>query len=94
MLSELKQLNQDFGICIWFSMQSHRDEPLNQNGHPVQLENYDELFDKAVFLVAQENKTQAIVLKDGDRTDQKFLLIRHIDACPKNKSHGFEFKTS
>ena len=74
MLSELKQLNQDFGICIWFSMQSHRDEPLNQNGHPVQLENYDELFDKAVFLVAQENKTQAIVLKDGDRTDQKFLL--------------------
>nr|WP_320192862.1 hypothetical protein [uncultured Desulfobacter sp.] len=73
-LSELQQLHQDFGIFIWFSMQSHREEPLNQNGYPVQLENYDTMFDKAVFLVAEEDKVQAIVLKDGDRTDQKFLL--------------------
>ena len=74
MLSDLKQLHQDFGTGIWFSMQSHREEPLNQNGYPVQLENYDALFDKAVFLVPEENKTQAIVLKDGDKTGQKFLL--------------------
>lgn len=73
-LSQLKQLQQDFGICIWFSMQSHREEPLNENGYPVQLENYDTLFNKAVFLVAEENKLQAVVLKDGDRTDLKFLL--------------------
>lgn len=73
-LSDLQQLNQDFGICIWFSMQSHREEPLNLNGYPVQLENYDEMFDKAVFLNAEEDKILAIVLKDGDRTDQKFLL--------------------
>ena len=73
-LSDLKQLNQDFGISIWFSMQSHREEPLNQNGYPVQLENYNALFDKAVFLNSEEDKIQAIVLKDGDRTDQKFLL--------------------
>ena len=74
MLSDLKQLQQDFGLCIWFSMKSHRDEPLNQDGYPVQLEKHDTLFDKAVFLVTEENKIQAIVLKDGDRTDQKFLL--------------------
>jgi len=74
MLSDLKQLQQDFGLCTWFSMKSHRDEPLNQNGYPVQLEKYDTLFDKAVFLVTEEDKIQAIVLKDGDRTDQKFLL--------------------
>lgn len=74
MLADLQRLQQDFGICIWFSMQSHREEPLNQNGYPVQLENYDALFDKAVFLVPEENKTQAIVLKDGDKTGQKFLL--------------------
>ena len=73
-LSDLKQLHQDFGIGIWFSMQSHREEPLNQNGYPVQLENYDVLFDKAIFLVSVENKIQAIVLKNGDKTDQKFLL--------------------
>nr|WP_320014719.1 hypothetical protein [uncultured Desulfobacter sp.] len=74
MLSDLKQLQQDFGLCTWFSMKVHREEPLNQNGYPVQLENYDKLFDKAVFLVPEENKIQAIVLKDGDRTDRKFLL--------------------
>jgi len=74
MLSDLKQLHRDFGICIWFSMQSHREEPLNPNGYPVQLENYDTRFDKAVFLVAVENKIQAVVLKGKERTDQKFLL--------------------
>lgn len=74
MLSDLKQLNQDFGTSIWFSMRSHREEPLNQNGYPIQLENYDTLFDKAVFLVAVENKIQAIVLKDKERTDQKIVL--------------------
>lgn len=73
-LSDLKLLHQDFGICIWFSMKSHREEPLNQNGYPVQLENYDVLFNKAVFLVSVENNIQAIVLKDGDKTGQKFLL--------------------
>ncbi|WP_020588131.1 hypothetical protein [Desulfobacter curvatus] len=73
-LSDLKQLQQDFGICVWFSMQSHREEPLNPNGYPVQLENYDILFDKAVFLATEEDRIQAIVLKDGDRTDQKLLL--------------------
>lgn len=74
LLSDLKQINNDFGICIWFSMQSHREEPLNENGYPVQLENYDTLFNKAVFLVAEEKNLQAIVLKDGDKTGQKFLL--------------------
>ncbi|WP_035237976.1 hypothetical protein [Desulfobacter vibrioformis] len=74
MLSDLKQLHQDFGTCIWFSMQTHREEPLNRNGYPVQLENYDLLFNKAVFLVTAEDKIQAIVLKDGDKTDQTCLL--------------------
>jgi hypothetical protein len=74
LLSELKQINNDFGICIWFSMQSHREEPLNENGYPVQLKNYDTLFNKAVFLVTEEKNLQAIVLKDGDKTGQKFLL--------------------
>ncbi|PIE63252.1 MAG: hypothetical protein CSA25_01315 [Desulfobacter postgatei] len=73
-LSDLKQLHQDFGICIWFSMKSHREEPLNQNGYPIQLETYDILFNKAVFLVPEDNKIQAIVLKGGDKTNQKFLL--------------------
>ena len=73
-LADLKQLQNDFGIAIWYSMQSHREEPLNDKGFPIQLEKYNELIDKAVFLVPVENKIEAIVLKDGDRTDFKFTL--------------------
>ena len=73
-LEDLKQINQEFGIFVWLSMQSHREEPLSQDGFPVQLENHESLIDKAIFLAPVENKIEAIVLKDGDHTDVKFLL--------------------
>lgn len=73
-LSDLNQINQDFGIMIWLSMQSHREESLTEGGFPVQLANHDTQIDKAIFLVPVENKIEAIVLKDGDRTNQTFLL--------------------
>jgi hypothetical protein len=55
-------------------MKSHRDEELSENGFPVQLETYKERFDKAIFLQPVKNKIEAIILKDGDRTDQKYKL--------------------
>lgn len=73
-LAELKSLNQEFAIPIWFAMRSHRDEALGREGYPVQLETRQELFDKAVFLQPVNNKIQAIVLKDGNNTSQTFLL--------------------
>ncbi|HKK99966.1 MAG TPA: hypothetical protein VJ943_06920 [Desulfotignum sp.] len=73
-LEELKALNQEFAISIWFAMRSHRDEALGRDGFPVQLETRQALFDKAVFLQPENNKIQAIVLKDGKNTNQKFLL--------------------
>lgn len=73
-LEDLKALNTDFSIFIWFAIQSHREEALSKDGYPVQLETRKELFDKAVFLQPIENKIQAIVLKDGNRTDTRFLL--------------------
>ncbi len=73
-LEELKALNQEFAISIWFAMRSHRDEALGRDGFPVQLETRQELFDKAVFLQPENNKIQAIVLKDGNNTNLKFLL--------------------
>jgi len=73
-LAELKSLNQEFAISIWFAMRSHRDEALGREGYPVQLETRQELFDKAVFLQPVNNKIQAIVLKDGKNTSQTFLL--------------------
>ena len=73
-LEDLKQLNQEFNIAIWLSMQSHREEPLNDDGFPAQLAAHDALVNKAIFLSPVENKIEAIVLKDGDKTDQKFTL--------------------
>jgi len=73
-LEDLKQLNQEFSISIWLSMQSHREEPLSQDGFPVQLANHEALVDKAIFLNPVDNKIEAVVLKDGDKTDQKFTL--------------------
>lgn len=73
-LEDLNQINQEFGIFVWLSMQSHREEPLSRDGFPVQLENHESLIDKAIFLMPVENKIEAVTLKDGDKTDLKFLL--------------------
>ena len=73
-LDELARINDDFSIFIWFSMQSHREEELSKDGYPVQLEAHKERFDKAVFLQPVEDKIEAVILKDGDRTDQRYCL--------------------
>jgi len=73
-LKDLKQLNSEFSIFIWLSMKSHRDEPLSQDGFPVQLTTHETQIDKAIFLNPVDNKIEAVVLKDGDKTDLKFTL--------------------
>ena len=73
-LDELVKINSEFSIFIWFSMKSHREEELCDDGYPVQLENNKERFDKAIFLQPVEDKIEVVVLKDGDRTDTRFLL--------------------
>lgn len=73
-LESLRSLNQEFGVAIWFAMQTHREEALSPDGYPVQLETRKQLFDKALFLKPVDNKIEAIVLKDGNRTNQAFLL--------------------
>ena len=70
----LESLYQEFSIFTWISMKSHRDEELCEDGFPVQLETYKDRFDKAIFLQPVKNKIEAIILKDGDRTDQKYKL--------------------
>ncbi len=74
LLDELEAINREFSIFIWFSMKSHREEQLCDDGYPVQLETHKDRFDKAVFLQPIENKIEALVLKDGDRTDVRYQL--------------------
>ncbi|WDP86457.1 MAG: hypothetical protein HUN05_16095 [Desulfobacter sp.] len=73
-LEDLNQLNKEFSIFTWLSMKSHREEPLSNDGFPVQLATHETQIDKAIFLMPVDNKIQAVVLKDGDKTDQKFTL--------------------
>jgi len=71
---KLEDLYKEFGIFTWMSMRSHRDEKLCKDGFPIQLENYKEKFDKAIFLLPVQNKIEAIVLKDDVRTNIKCKL--------------------
>ena len=73
-LEELESLNHEFSIFIWFSMKSHREEKLSPEGYPIQLDTHKEKFDKAIFLQPVEDKIEAVILKDGDRTDQRYRL--------------------
>ncbi len=73
-LKELKKLADEFSMTIWFSMRSHRDESLCDDGYPKQLENVKDSFEKALFLNPVEDKIEAVIIKDGDRANQKFVL--------------------
>ena len=73
-LEQLEAICNEFSIFIWFAMQSHREEDLCEDGFPIQLENHRDRFDKAIFLSPIEDKIEAVILKDGDRTDQKHKL--------------------
>ncbi len=73
-IDKLKTISDDFSISIWFSMRTHRDEPLSENGYPKQFATVKDRFDKAVFLNPCENMIEAIILKDGDKTDRKYML--------------------
>ncbi len=73
-LDKVSALTTDFSISAWFSMQSHREEPLTPQGLPPQLDRVKEHFDKALFLNPQEDKIEIVVLKDGDSENRTFLL--------------------
>lgn len=73
-LEKLQALNREFAISIWFAMQTHREEAPSEDGCPVQLETRKDMFDKALFLKPVDHRIQAVVLKDGSKTDQAFVL--------------------
>jgi len=73
-LEDLENLNKEFSVFIWFSMKNHREEQLCEDGFPIQLETYKEKFDKAVLLNPVDDKIEAIILKDGDRTNYRHIL--------------------
>lgn len=73
-LDALESINNEFNVFTWVSMKSHRDEELCEDGFPIQLETHKDRFDKAVYLNPVEDKIEAVILKDGDRTNKKHVL--------------------
>lgn len=73
-LEELENLNREFSVFIWFSIKSHRDEKLNEQGFPVQFANHENRFDKAVLLQPVQDKIEAVIIKDKNKTGQKHKL--------------------
>ena len=73
-LGEMKAISDDFSIPVWFSMRTHREEPLCEDGFPNQLERVKDFFDKALVLQPKGDRIEAVILKDGDRADQRYLL--------------------
>lgn len=73
-LRRIKAVSEEFSVPAWFSMRSHREEPLCSDGYPKQLENVKDQFDKALFLQPLNDKIEVVILKDGERANQRYLL--------------------
>lgn len=73
-MEDLIVLNEEFDVTFWLSMKNHREEPLSDGGFPIQLETHKNRFDKALLLHPVKDKIEAVILKDGERTDNKTLL--------------------
>ncbi len=73
-LNELQKLAEDFSLAIWFSMQSHREEDLTADGFPIQLDKVKDRFAKALFLQPNEDKVEVVILKDGEKVNERHLI--------------------
>ncbi|MCF8045657.1 MAG: hypothetical protein K9J83_07330 [Desulfarculaceae bacterium] len=73
-LTELEKISERFGLPVWYSMQTHREQDFAQSGYPVQLEKVKGRFDKAVFLHPKNDKIESVVLTDESRPNEYYLL--------------------
>ena len=74
LLDQLEKISETFNISIWFSIKTHREESLCADGYPKQLEKVKDRFEKALCLNPKDNKIEAMVLKNGEDADRKYLL--------------------
>ena len=73
-LEQFKDVQKDFPIGIWFSIQTHRDEKLNKKGFPIQLETHKENFNKAFFLFPIADKIESRLLINKENTGKSHTL--------------------
>jgi hypothetical protein len=64
-LHDLKQLADEHGIHIWFTVKTHRHEPPNAKGLPMQLSDIEHLFEAVILLMPENDKIHIKALKGG-----------------------------
>ncbi|MBF0378205.1 MAG: hypothetical protein HQK72_12095 [Desulfamplus sp.] len=73
-LDKLLELASEFSLAIWFSMKSHREEAFTDKGFPIQLDKVQDRFAKAIYLQPKEDKIEVVILKDGEKVNERHLI--------------------
>lgn len=75
-LTDLKKFALRQGICVWFSVRTHRHEEPGLDGLPIQLSQVAELFEVAIQLVPKGKQIQIEAFKGpGSEADFPDLLL-------------------
>ncbi len=64
LLKDLKNLAEKMGMNVWFTVNTHRHEPPNQDGYPVQLSGISDLF-TVLFQMVSDNKSVKLEILKG-----------------------------
>jgi len=62
---DLKKLAQNYALRVWFTVRTHRHEPLGPEGIPKQLLPVNDLMDVAIQLVPEKKEIRVELLKGG-----------------------------
>jgi hypothetical protein len=88
-LLSLKDLAKRQSVHVWFTVRTHRHEPLNQEGMPLPLQAVNDLFEVAVELHPEGKEIHVRALKGGENAmdspelllDPSTMLIKSQDGC-------------
>lgn len=75
MLTDLKSLAKDRGIHFWFTVRTHRHEPLGPDGIPTPLLNIIDLFDVVFQLLPEKKEIHLKTLKGGPSGPDRTSLL-------------------
>lgn len=70
LLKELKILAEKMGMNVWFTVNTHRHEPPDQDGYPVQLSGFSDLF-SVLFQMESDNKSVKLQILKGQVDEGK-----------------------
>ncbi len=76
LLKDLKILVEKMGMNVWFTVNTHRHEPPDQDGYPVQLTGMSDLFNTVIQLISEKKIVDLQILKgqvDSEKAASLFI---------------------